>query len=289
VTGRRFDVVVLGSLHLDVMVATPRLPVLGETLPGTGWAFKCGGKGGNQAVAAARQGASVAMVGAVGDDDFGPRLTRNLAAAGVDVAGVRVARAHPTGMSVALQQPDGDYAAVIVSGVNQHLGATDVDAALARLRARGVLVLQHEIAPAANRLAASRLTGALRLLNAAPARPLDHPVDVLVVNALEAEMLGAAPVRDLATALRAARTLRNLAARTVVTAGAHGAAYASEGEEGTVDAIPVQVASTHGAGDTFVGALAARLAAGDGLAAACGRANEAAAALVATSDGGQRV
>lgn len=281
-TGRRFDVVVLGSLHLDVMVATPRLPVLGETLPGTGWAFKCGGKGGNQAVAAACHGASVAMVGAVGDEEFGRRIVENLAAAGVDVGAVRVERAQPTGMSVALQQPDGDYAAVIVSGVNLHLGEGDVDAALGRLRPGGVLVLQHEIAPAANRLAATSATGALRLLNAAPARPLDHPVDVLVVNAVEAGMLGAEPVRDLPSALRAARKLRGLAPRSVVTAGAHGVAYASEGEQGTVAAVPVAVTSTHGAGDAFVGALAARLAAGDGLAAACTFANAAAAALVAS-------
>lgn len=286
---RHFDVVVLGSLHLDVMVAAPRLPALGETLPGSHWAFKCGGKGGNQAIAAARHGASVAMVGAVGDDAFGRRLSENLVAAGVDVAAVRVEPAYPTGMSVALQQPDGDYAAVIVSGVNLQLSAPDVDAALARLRPGGVLVLQHEIAPAANRLAATRSTAAIRLLNAAPARPIDHPVDLLVVNALEAEMLGAAPVGDLASALRAATALRGLAPRTVVTAGAHGVAFAGEGEQGMVAAIPVPVVSTHGAGDAFVGALAARLAAGSGLAEACAYANEAAAAVVATPEGGRRV
>ncbi len=257
-------VVVVGSLHHDVMVDAPHRPAAGETVAGTAWHSKFGGKGGNQAVAAARAGAAVRMVGAVGGDVFAPPLMHGLVAAGVDAT--RVARMDaPTGMSVAIADPTGDYGAVIVSGANllidpAPLADPDLWANAA------VLLLQNEVPEAVNRAAAVAAHGAgvPVWLNAAPVRPIcpDLAVDLAVVNAGEAEWLGAGPVRDLRSAREAALGLARRFGAAVVTAGGHGAAWA----EGTcaiaVPAPRVDVVSTHGAGDAFIGTLAAAVAAG---------------------------
>ncbi len=285
------EVVVVGSLHLDLLVEAPDRPRKGETLAGSRWSRKCGGKGHNQALEAARHGARTAMVGAVGDDDFGALLQQSLVSASIDVTHVRIEAAGNSGMSVAILDPSGDYAAVIVSGINLSLGVADVTAAGRSLTDARVVVLQNEIPDAANVAAAcaARAAGAIVLMNAAPARtlPVDLAanVDVLIVNEVEAEMLGAGQVGCLSTAAHAAARLLDKAPAAIVTAGAAGLALASR--DGTRLALPahrVPVVSTHGAGDAFVGALAARLVGGEGMAAAARYANAAAAALVATPE-----
>ncbi|RMF33879.1 MAG: ribokinase [Alphaproteobacteria bacterium] len=286
-TGR---VVVVGSLHYDIMVETPARPRRGETVTGTRWFPKCGGKGGNQAVAAARHGADTAFIGAVGTDGFGEALLANLDRAGVDRRHVR-RLATGSGMSVALLEPDGDYGAVIVPGANRQLAPEALDEAAPLLRAADVLMLQNEL-PEPVSLQAARLAreGQARiLLNAAPARPLDPGwsglIDILLVNALEAEALGGKPVTSRATAADAARRLLDHAQMAIVTAGGEGVALARR--DGTALQLPahhVAVHSTHGAGDAFAGALAAALAMGEGLETALSRANVAAARLVATPE-----
>lgn len=290
-----FDIVVLGSLHLDIMVTAPRQPRPGETLTGTAWSRKPGGKGGNQAVEAARHGAAVAMIGRVGADEFGRHLLGHLADAGVDTRAVSATDAAGSGMSVAVVDESGDYAAVIVSGVNACLGAADLAAAQALLPGARLLLLQNEVPVDVNlaAAAAARRAGARVVLNAAPARPIPGPLrellDVLVVNAVEAEQLGARPAPGLEAAAEAARHLLELAPVVIVTAG--GAGLAVAGRDGEGFALPAQavaVAGTHGAGDALVGALAARLAAGDALAEAAAYANAAAALAVATPPGQPR-
>ncbi len=280
-------IVVVGSLHYDMIVSGPRLPRLGETLPGSGWESKCGGKGRNQAAEAARHGGAVAMVGCVGDDDMGRQLVGSLRQAGVDAALVRAGGAA-TGLSVVIAEAAGDYAAVIVSGANQDLDERDV--AAAANDGAAVLVLQNEIPDAINLAAARRFraAGSLVLLNAAPARaPLDalyRLVDVLVVNAIEAEMLGAEPVADLASAERAACALAALAPVVIVTAGGDGVAVRDANESWVLAPHRVALVSTHGAGDAFVGALAAQLATGQPLRDAVVYANAAAAVIVSTPE-----
>ena len=286
-------VVVVGSLHLDIMVQAPDRPRRGETLPGTGWWLSPGGKGGNQAVEAARFGADVAMVGRVGDDDFGRRLRAHLQDRGVHAEEVFTDDGDGgagSGMSVALVDPDGDYGAVIVSGVNGRLGPADLDRAATRLTAARWVVLQNEIPAATNLEAArrARAAGARVLWNAAPARPLEPAmtplVDVLVVNAVEAEQLTGVTVNGLDDAGTAAKQLVAAGFPTVVvTAGGDGSVLAERGQsEHRVAAYPVAVVNTHGAGDAFIGALAARLSAGTPLRGAVEFANAAAAALVGT-------
>jgi ribokinase len=279
-------VVVVGSLHYDVMVEAADRPRRGETLMGRAWWPKCGGKGGNQAVEAALAGARTAMVGAVGDDAFGADLIANLDRAGVDRSAVAVVPGGSSGMSVAIIDAGGDYGAVVVSGVNR-----SVDPSRLALAPGDVVVLQNEVPDPAN-LAAARAAaaaGARVVLNAAPARPLPDDlaslVDVLVVNAIEAEMMGAPAVHDGETAGRAATALTGLCRSVIVTAGPHGAAHASRAGETTLHpAPPVTVRSTHGAGDCFVGVLAARLAAGETMPVALDTAIAAASALVAMAE-----
>lgn len=279
-------VVVVGSLHYDIMVRTPYLPRTGETLMGEAWWWKPGGKGGNQAMAAARHGAEVEMIGCLGDDGFGDRLRARLEAAGVGLDRIRTVE-QGSGMSVALQQADGDYAAVVVSGANRDIDAAQVEASPDAITDAAVLILQNEVAESAN-VAAARLAqgaGVTVIHNAAPARAqgaLDGRVDVLVVNTVEAEQLGAGPVDDLASAAMAASALRTVAPSVVVTAG--GAGVAAAIADATIELLPhpVDRPETHGAGDVFVGALGARLAAGEPLADALRYANAAAALHVGT-------
>ena len=287
-TLRPATVLVAGSLHYDIMVDAPDRPRKGETVTGRGWGPKCGGKGGNQAVAAALR-APTAMVGSVGDDDFGRALLANLDRAGVDRAAVAVRPGAGSGMSVAIFDDGGDYGAVIVSGANLSTAPEQLDDA--RLAGAAVLVLQNEIPEAVNAALArrARRAGLRVLLNAAPARSfatdLAGDLDILVVNAVEAEMLGGGAVADLPGALAAARSLTVLVETAVVTAGGAGVAAADRaGLALALPARPVTVASTHGAGDAFVGTLAAALAVGTALPDALAEANAAAALLVSTPE-----
>jgi ribokinase len=289
-----YDIVVFGSLHMDIMVWAQDRPRRGETLTGASWRLKHGGKGGNQAVEASLAGARTAMISAVGDDDFGRSLLQNLRDKGVDTSHVFIRAGAESGMSVAIVDAGGDYGAVIVSGVNLQLGAAEVDAAAGILKDARILLLQNEIPDAANLAAVAAARGKVTrtILNAAPARAFPYPksaIDVLVVNAIEAEALGSNPVSTLETAQTAADFLVNLARAVVVTAGGAGLALSERhGDRATVAGHAVDLVSTHGAGDCFIGWLAARLAAGETLADAAQFANAAAAVLVSTPPGATR-
>jgi ribokinase len=282
-------VIVVGSLHYDIMVDAPGRPRKGETVTGRSWAPKFGGKGGNQAVAAGRQGVSTAMVGAVGKDSFGEALLASLDRAKVDRRGVAVFEGFGSGMSVAIFDDEGDYGAVIVSGSNLAITPDQVGEDL--LSHGKVLVLQNEIPELVNEAVARRARerGLTIIINAAPARAfatdLPHLVDVLVVNAIEAEMLGGGRVSSLETAAQAAAALALRFKAAIVTAGGDGVAFCGVGgQRAVLPGLKVTVASTHGAGDTFVGTLAARLALGETMSAALAVANREAAKLVATPE-----
>jgi ribokinase len=279
-------VVVVGSLHYDIMVDAPERPRRGETVAGHRWRPKFGGKGGNQATAARMAGAPTRMAGAVGDDDFGAFLLKGLDAAGVDRTHVAVLPGAASGMSVAICDKDGDYGAVIVSGSNLRIPDGFLGAADFWRNAR-ILLLQNETTEEVNAAAArrARAAGVLVCLNAAPARPLGSDmaelVDVLVVNAVEAEMLSGISVGGVEDARRAAVALRRDGRAAVVTAGGAGVAAATAERSFSVPAVPVEVAGTHGAGDAFVGVFAAATAGGKTFEEAITQANMAASAHVA--------
>src|ERR1700676_550185 len=150
------QVVVLGSLHLDIMVHASDRPKEGETLPGSAWGYKAGGKGGNQAVAAAQFGARSSMIGSVGNDDFVKRLLSHLSDAAVDAEHVHTDPEAGSGMSVAIIDAEGDYGAVIVSGANLRLSNKDLEGARQLIGSARVLGLQNEILEATN-IAAAKL------------------------------------------------------------------------------------------------------------------------------------
>ncbi|HEV2257974.1 MAG TPA: ribokinase [Streptosporangiaceae bacterium] len=263
---KRPQVTVLGSLNMDISVTVPRLPGPGATELGSAARFTPGGKGANQAVAAARLGADVRMVGCVGDDDFGRQLLAALRAEGIDADAVRTVTSVPTGLAMIAVDEAGENLIIVAPGANHQVGPQDVTAAVDK---GDILVISAEIpAPAIEQALAH--PGPC-ILNLAPA-PVNAPelvaaagegLDWLVVNESEAAAVLGRPVRGLADAQRAATELTAKGPRhAVVTAGAHGAALAGPDGAHAVEGFTVTAVDTVGAGDTFVGALAVALAAG---------------------------
>jgi ribokinase len=286
-----FDVIVCGSLHLDIVVHTNTLPRIDETAVGSAWKQVCGGKGGNQAVQAARVGARTAMIGRVGDDAFGKTLNANLIREGVDVSCVRFDPSVGSGMSVAILQDDGDYGAVIVSGSNLSIDPNLLQEQWVALGGGKVLILQNEVPNTVNQaiVKVAHAAGAKVVINAAPARELPEDlldlVDVLVVNRVEAEAMSGCAVTNRANARAALQKLASASRSVIITLGGDGLVVATAaGDVVDVEPIPVRVTSTHGAGDCFVGALSAQLASGTSLLEACRTANQTAATFVSRND-----
>ncbi|WP_326595056.1 ribokinase [Streptomyces sp. NBC_01803] len=254
-TRRATAVTVLGSTNMDLVAYTATAPRRGETVMGREFRTVPGGKGTNQAIAAARTGGRVAMIGAVGDDDFGPRLRAALAGSGVDTAALRTARG-PSGTAHIVVDDDGGNAIVVVPGANATVTAlTPADEK--RVAAADALLLQLEL-PMAGVLAgarAARAHGVRTVLTPAPAQPLPDELlaltDLLVPNEHEA-----AALTGEADPLRAARVLLAAVPEVVITLGAAGSLYVARGAEPvTVPAVAVRAVDTTAAGDTFVGAL----------------------------------
>ena len=256
-------VVVFGSINVDFVARVPRFPRPGETLASESFAVHPGGKGANQALAAARAGASVRLFGAVGNDAFAPLALQRLAAGGVDLNGV-IRVAEPTGCATILVDARGENCIVIAAGANARADPHSLPDAI--LEDGATLLLQHEVGDTANAalLARARRLGARVVLNAAPARPLAvealDALDVLVVNESEAAAIAAAhawPAEPSAFARAAARACPRLV--VVVTLGARGAIALHGGE--SMAAVPpaVEVRDTTAAGDAFAGVLAAAL------------------------------
>jgi ribokinase len=287
-------VTVLGSMNMDISVTVPELPGPGATVLGSGARFAPGGKGGNQAVAAARLGAEVRMAGCVGHDEFGGQLLRALGAESVDTSAVREVQGVASGLALITVDSSGENMITVAAGANESVGDGEVSSALAQ--PPDVLVISAEVPVPAIEAALDRARSTGRplisLLNLAPVPPgardlLAAGVGWLVVNETEASAVLGHPVAGLAEAATAATALLAVGAtHAVVTAGAAGAAYAGPGDPAAVPGFPVQAIDTVGAGDTFVGALATALGAGappaDAVRAAC-----AAAAVATTRPGTQ--
>ena len=302
-------ILVLGSLNMDLVVTVPHLPQPGETVLGERLGRYPGGKGANQAVAAARLGGQVAMVGRVGADDFGPELVENLMSNGVDASGVLRDSTAATGAALIYVGPDAQNMIAVAPGANGRLDAADVGRAVARLRPGDVLVIQLEIPIVVieRAVSAARRADAHVLLNAAPAQRLDpgllSQVDALIVNEREAGTLlvvrdGAARALvanervagaqdNVASPEAAVEALRAMGPRiAIVTLGPAGSVYCDETGVHRVEPFHVTSIDATGAGDAFVGALAVGLARGLATEAAIRFANAAGAAAT-TSLGAQ--
>ncbi len=286
-------IVVVGSLNMDLVMRMDRAPAGGETLPGRDFATLPGGKGANQAVACARMGARVAMVGRVGADANGAVLRAALAADGIDAGEVEALPAVHSGVAMIWVEEGGQNRIALASGANGLLDAAGVERAAALIDAATMLIVQLEVPMAAVEAAVARAhrAGVTVLMNAAPAAALSASlwpqIDILVVNESEATALSDVVVVDHASAARAGVTLRERGPdRVLVTLGAQGVVVVDAGGARHAPAHPVQAVDTTAAGDTFIGALAAALCEGRSLdeAVALG---QAASALCVTRRGAQ--
>jgi ribokinase len=249
-------IVVVGSINLDLLVSVERHPAPGETVVGGECRQLPGGKGANQAVAAARLGSAVAMVGRVGADAQGTWLKGALAGDRVDVTHVRTDRHAHTGMAMIAVDPNGENTIVVSPGANAHVVARDVAKAGDLISAADVLLLQHEVPDEAVAAAIEAANGTV-VLNPAPARALTGTVDVLVPNRGELEALtgGSGDPVMLARSIAGAGAV-------VVTLGAEGAVVVEGERAERLPAPRVKAVDTTGAGDAFCGALAGALSDG---------------------------
>ena len=257
-------ILVVGSLHLDVIVHSSRLPKPDETLLGDKVSYRFGGKGGNQALAAAKIDVQVFMAGRIGTDNFGKQIYDTLSNQNINLDGLKMVD-EATGMSVALIGSDGIYSAVVVSGVNQTIELSEI----AVPDDLTVLVLQNEINTDANFEIIKKVPkSTFVILNAAPAltpnKDFFERIDLLIVNQLEAKMLLNEEPRVFNN-LDALRKLQDLGPKEVIiTLGADGyTGISKNGEIFSEPGIKVDVLSTHGAGDSFVGTVAAFICKGE--------------------------
>lgn len=283
---------VVGSINMDLVVRTPVLPAPGQTILGGPFSTFPGGKGANQAVAAARAGGQVAMVAAVGTDGYGAILRAGLAGEGIDVATVQAREEAATGIALIAVDPRGQNTIIVAPGANATLTPADVEQAAVTIRSSAVLLLQLEV-PLPTVVAAARIArtaGALVVLNPAPAAPLDAQVlalaDVLVPNETEAAALSG-PEPAEGGGEETARALHQMGARTVIiTLGPRGVLLLDDGRVIRQAPFAVSAIDATAAGDAFIGALAVALAERRPLAEAV-RWGAAAGALAATVAGAQ--
>jgi ribokinase len=263
-------IVVVGSLNMDFVVAVDRLPSPGETVLGRDFQMIPGGKGANQACAAARlatDSVRVRMVGRVGNDTFGDHLKASLSAAGVDVSAVNAARSHPTGVALISVDDSGQNSIVVASGANHALIASEVEAMRSVVRGAGLVLFQLEspLDTVEAALKIAREEGARTILDPAPAVPLPPEllarVDILTPNESEASLLLGLPRVSICNAPALARSLRERGPKAVVLKlGDQGCFYSDALADLHCPAFSVVARDTTAAGDVFNGALAVALA-----------------------------
>ena len=289
-------IIVLGGINMDLVTFSPRFPKPGETVVGTRFVTYAGGKGANQAVAAARMGARSAMVGRVGGDIFGPQLLDGLAAAGVDISGVSVNPDESSGIAVIAVDATAQNRITQVLGANNTCGPSESAAVRRLLPGASALLLQLEVSLELSLEAAldAKAQGVAVMLDPGPVRPAS-PVadkllsicDVITPNETEAQELVGFPVTGPGSAAQAASALLDRGAGTaVVKLGAQGAYFADRDSRGIVSPFDVDAVDSVAAGDAFNGALAVSLAEGKELEEAVTVAS-AAGALAVTRTGAQ--
>jgi len=286
-------ITVVGSLNMDLVVRAPHLPIPGETIIGRDFRTIPGGKGANQAVAAAKLGAQVTMIGRVGDDDFGRAQLRNLNELGVDTTHVIVDPEAATGIALITLDASGQNTIVLASGANMRLTREDINAAQDAIVQSDALVLQLEspLEVVTYAIDMAHAEGVKVILNPAPARPLPNEtlakLDYLIPNESETALLTGIEVADINSAREATERLHEEGVGTVIlTLGARGAFLASAEESIHIPGYNVEVVDTTAAGDAFVGGFAVALAEDRDLIEAIRFAN-AAGALAVTKLGAQ--
>jgi len=285
-------IVVVGSSNTDMIIKMPRIPKPGETIIGSDFSMAAGGKGANQAVAAARSGGQVTFIARVGNDSFGEQAIKGFVGDGINVDGISKDATAPSGVALIFVGNDGENSIGVASGANALLSVADIERARDVISSAGVLLIQLETpietVKAAVQLAAR---GARVILNPAPAQPLDDEVlrhvSILTPNESEAELLTGVTIENEAGAATAATKLLARGVETVlITLGSRGAFVATHEFCEIIPGFSVTPVDTTAAGDVFNGALAVALAEKKSMCEAVRFAN-AAAALSVTRLGAQ--
>ncbi|WP_409342116.1 ribokinase [Paenibacillus sp. MBLB4367] len=263
------SVLVIGSLNMDLVAQVRSMPRIGETIIGHSFDMMMGGKGANQAVAAARLGSKVAMIGCFGSDAFGDNMRTSLSREHIDTGGIRKVDNVSSGTAQIVVDQNGANSIVVVPGANSHLKEHDIDGHLELFEACDVVVLQMEIPldVVLYSIEKAKQLGKTVVLNLAPMQPLPAEalgnVDYLIVNEVEAEELTGISVTDFD---RLSAGLKALPCKHVVlTLGADGAAHIGDVRVDRFPAYRVKAVDTTGAGDSFVGAFASRLSRGEAV------------------------
>ncbi|NOY99552.1 MAG: ribokinase [Chloroflexi bacterium] len=266
------EIVVVGSLNMDLVVRAARMPDAGETITGKEFHLIPGGKGANQAVAAARMGVATSLVGRIGQDVFGQALLDSLATSQVDVTQILALESVSTGTATVLVDAQGENRIIVVPGANACLQPDDVTDIEGLIENASAIVMQFEI-PIETILRIAEIAhrnGVKVIINPAPARIIPAELyactDVLILNESEASFLASVAIKELTDAFLASEKLLMKGAKTVIlTLGKRGAILTSPNERFHVPAIPVKVVDTTAAGDSFVGGFAACLVLGYAL------------------------
>ncbi len=260
------NITVVGSVNMDLIITLERLPSPGETLLGSRTTYAQGGKGANQAVAAARLGASTSLVGRVGDDAFGAQIRRGLAAEGIDLTCLGEATHTATGVAV-IMLVRGENTIVVARGANDEVTPDDVRRAQDAIARSDVLLCQLEVPLTAVEaaLAAARAAGVITILDPAPAQRCPETIlrlaDYITPNRIEAGTLAGMVVEDWDSARRAAyELLRHVRRGVIVKLGGTGALVVTPESEHRIDGIAVEIVDTTAAGDAFCAALGVALA-----------------------------
>jgi len=285
-------IVVIGSLNMDLVVNTPRIPALGETVLGSGFFTAPGGKGANQAVAAARLGGSVSIVGCVGDDIFGKELKQNLLVNDVDIINVKVIENTPTGVAM-ITVKDGDNFIIVDPGANFCLTTDIIDELEDLIKDSFLVVIQLEIPfeTVERAVESAHKHGVKVLLNPAPARALPddllEKIDIITPNEKECELITGLPVRNIDDAKAAVSFLMQKGIpQVVITMGSAGAVYNNGSKIMHKSAVKVKAVDTTAAGDSFSGAISVALTEGKSIDKAIDFANLV-GALTVTKKGAQ--
>lgn len=287
------EIVVVGSSNTDMIVKVPRIPRPGETILGGKFSTAAGGKGANQAVAAARSGGEVTFIARVGEDMFGQQALRGFEADQINTQYVKIDPLEPSGVALIFVDEKGENSIAVASGANACLSPADVDEAAAAIRSADILLMQLETPLETVRRAAeiARQAGVKVILNPAPAARLDDALlanlTIITPNESEAELLTGVPVADTASAETAAKALLDRGVDVVIiTLGSKGALLKTTDLTKIVPGFKVKAVDATAAGDVFNGSLAVALAEGKSLEQAVRFAN-AAAALSVTKLGAQ--
>lgn len=282
-------IVVVGSSNTDMVIRTEKMPRPGETVLGGDFMMNQGGKGANQAVAAAKLGGDTMFVAKVGNDIFGRQTLELLSKLGIDTSHVSVSDAYPSGVALINVDASGENSIAVASGANGHLTPADIDAAEQSIAEAALVILQLEtpVETVAHAARIAKKHGVRVILNPAPAPKQPLPaslladVDIIIPNKTEAELISGIEITDEASELRAINAIHAMGVKTVIfTLGSKGALVCEQGDCVLVPSFKVEAVDTTAAGDTFCGALCVGLSEGMPMHDAIKFANKAASITV---------